>query len=540
MLFRFRPPDYWRSDAYALYKMTDGQRGWDGFLYPFRKTSQISGTVLRGRLEDLLAFCETEEFEVDKTKLLPKPFGLTTDDIPDDIVKADFELDDDQRQAIVEWLNNAIGVHRMVVSSGKTVTFCATAAMIKRKFPKARFLYLTPTERLVRQVTKEAKKFLPDWDISQYGGGGQNKDGKDMVVATAAILYRNFKTLLRDKWFQTHMCLLIDECQFSCSPSWEKIILATPAFFRFGASDSTKENDIVKHTKIKGLIGPKLFSIDAAPLIKKGRIAVPHIYTVEVKDWRGKFSHLSHAPDPESTAWALIDDEWKKGLYLGPPVIEGEDGKFTQKTGYHLIQIGKEEYEVESRWCLLNRLYDKAVITFKERNNLIAEWVKHYTDKGWPTLVVCTRTLHVMILQQLIAKVIGDPDRVDILFSDHSSKERDEVFEWFKTTPGSVLVTPLVKVGVSINEIRAGVIADYIADSEFAQQVIGRFIRKKKGEENFAQITWLVDKQHPTMQRNTRKLMYELQKIEGYKFIEGYIHPPTEEVEQLELSLSST
>ena len=518
-----------------MYKLTDGQRGWDGFLYPFKKTSAATGVILRGRLADLLAIAETEDIDVDTAELLPKPFDLTVDDIPDDIVKADFELDDDQRQCIVQWLNNCIGVHRMSVASGKTVTFVSAAAMVKRKYTKARFLYLTPTERLVRQVYKEAKRFLPDWDITQYGGGSKDKSGKDMLVATAAILHRNFDLLKSEGFFKTFTGLLADECQFAASASWERIMLATPAFFRFGASDTTKENDIVKHTKIKGLLGSHLCSIDAAPLIKKGRIATPNIYTVEVADWNNKFGHLKHAAEPDSEAWALLDDEWKKGVYVGPPTSEDSEGKLIQKTGYHLIQIDGDEYEVESRWCLLNRMYDKAIITFKQRNSLIVEWVKYYTDKGWPTLVVCTRTLHVLILQQIISKVLGD-DKVEILFSDHSSKERDRVFEWFKTTPGSVLVTPLVKVGVSINQIKAGVIADYIADGEYANQIVGRFIRKKKDTDQ-AYITWFIDKQCPAMRRNALKLMQGLQKIKGYQFIEGHIHPPTDEIEQLELQL---
>lgn len=55
-------------------------------------------------------------------------------------------------------------------------------------------------------------------------------------------------------------------------------------------------------------------------------------------------------------------------------------------------------YEVESRWCLLERVYDRAIILNKARNNLIADWTKYFSNQGKQTLVVCTRTLHILLL----------------------------------------------------------------------------------------------------------------------------------------------
>lgn len=79
------------------------------------------------------------------------------------------------------------------------------------------------------------------------------------------------------------------------------------------------------------------------------------------------------------------------------------------------------------------------------------------------------------------------------------------------------------RAGVSINEIRAGIVADYVADHEAANQIVGRFIRKKKTD-NRAHIVWFVDNQHPTYRRGCTAMFRKLEKIDGYTFY----HPVTD------------
>ena len=107
-----------------------------------------------------------------------------------------------------------------------------------------------------------------------------------------------------------------------------------------------------------------------------------------------------------------------------------------------------------------------------------------------------------------------------------TSVARDACFEWFKRTPGAVLITPLVKEGVSINEIKAGVIADYVADFEVANQLVGLFIRqKKKGTDNSAEIVWFRDRQHPSLRRGCNSVFRALEQIEGYTFYDPAPEP---------------
>src|SRR3546814_20788705 len=120
--------------------------------------------------------------------------------------------------------------------------------------------------------------------------------------------------------------------------------------------------------------------------------------------------------------------------------------------GLHRIEIEGEEHHIESRWGLLNRLYDRAVIRFKERNEMIVTWARHFSQRDLQTLVVCTRTLHIYVLESLIKKVVH-PDLVKILFSKDTSERRDEVFDWLRATPGdrnSVVWGRRVEISCSI------------------------------------------------------------------------------------------
>jgi superfamily II DNA or RNA helicase len=80
-----------------------------------------------------------------------------------------------------------------------------------------------------------------------------------------------------------------------------------------------------------------------------------------------------------------------------------------------------------------------------------------------------------------------------------------------------VLISPLLKEGVSINELEAGVIADFVADSEVMNQYIGRFIRKKE-EENKAEIVIFVDRQQRRFKTASIALLKKLSRIKGYLF----------------------
>lgn len=552
--FKYRPDGYWFAPSYQRYIVTHGKEGWDGYLRSFQRFSTTMGRIRRGHKPDLMALLKDQNFRVDEAGLLPSPFSLSPDDVPDNVVESDFDLDAHQKEGIAYWLNEAVGICRVTVSGGKTVMFAGAAALIRTEFPKARVLYVTQAERLVRQVTKEMKKFLPEWEVGQYGGGHYEKDAKDMVICTIAMLNKHFIKLKASGWFHKFMVVCYDEVHHCGSKTSKRVLDEVTAYFRLGASDSLKSEDIKKNTEIHGLFGRMLIDVTAAPLIKRGRIALPTIHVIDIPAWNNRFQHLGASPAPQSRAFVMLDGQWHRATYKGPVYETDEAGAIKTRTvigttkdpetgdwvrtkkpiikqGVHHVEVEGTDMEADSQWCLLERMYDKAIVQFKERNEFIVEWAKHYSDKGYPTLIVCTRTVHILILESLLKDVV-DPKLVDILFGDDSPNKRDRVFGWFANTPGSILISPLVKEGVSINEIRAGVVADYVSDWEVANQIIGRFIRKKPGDENCADIVWFVDRQHPVLRRGSDAMLERLKRLRranGYNwdYQEHPLSPPS-------------
>ena len=249
--FEFQPDGYFYAPSYERWRASGGREGWDGYLRPLQRLTATSGRILRGYKSAVIEEIEERGYKYSAQKLLPLPFaGLTWQDVPPDCVKADFLLDDHQRTGIAAWLGSGIGVNQVTVAGGKTVMFAAAAALIKQKYAKARFLYLTPSERLVRQVTREMKRFLPHWDIGQFGGGVRQMKAKDMVVCTVAMLSKHFITLKAHKWLSSFMAVLYDECHHCGSASSKKVLLEVPAYFRLGASDSVKEDDATRSRDI--------------------------------------------------------------------------------------------------------------------------------------------------------------------------------------------------------------------------------------------------------------------------------------------------
>lgn len=537
--FKFRPEGHFFALSYQRFKASKGEEGWDGYMRPLQRLNSSSAKILRGRKEDVIRYAKVDGFKVDLSHLLEYPFAeLEIDDVPPDIISGDHGLDVNQRRCICDWLAMGIGFNKVTVGGGKTATFAGAAAMIKQRYPEARFLYVTQAERLVRQVTREMKKFLPEFEIGQYGGGVKQPNAKDMVVCTVAMLAKHFNALQNKHWFETFICVLYDEVHHAGSATSKKVLLAIPAYFRLGASDTGKENDIVRYNDCRGLFGPMLNEVHAAPLINEGRLARPHIYVVDIPEWVGRMREVPYRPEVGSPAFMLLESEWVKGTYAGPVYEVDDEGKVKTKDvktaekdkdgewivvkepiispGLHRLNIQGMEHEVESRWCLLDRMYDRAIIQFKSRNTLIVEWAKYFNRKGWPTIVAATRTTHVYILEAILSKAVGQSN-VRILIGDDSPVERDEAFEWFKATPGAVLITPLVKEGVSINEIRAMIVADHVADYEVARQIIGRAMRPK-GKDNRAHVVWFWDKQHPVLRRGCAKIFNYLERVEGFEF----------------------
>lgn len=554
---KFKHPSAWHVESHQLFLNSGGELGWDGYIRPLKRDSANVATIGRGYLPEVLDHCRNFDLKVNRAKMLPRPHDkFTVEDVRPDCIQADFKLDDGQRECIAAWMRNAVGVCDVTICGGKTAIFAGAAATIKEHHPDARIMYITVAERLVNQAYDELRKFLPDMDITRYGGGnkgkknpGNDNTGKDVVVCSAAMLNRHKLKLTKEKWFTSFVAVLYDEVHHASSQSSQDVLGRVSAYFRFGASDSMKEDDPIKQSTIRGLFGPVVNKISADPLIEIGRIAQPHIYLVDVPSWKDRYDDLPLRAEPGTKAWIMPEGgmQMVKATYAGPVYETDDKGEVIMQTK-RVLEEGKTSYieeqvpipkvgvnsmildgateptEVDSTWCLLDRRHDRGIITFKERNKLIVEWAKYFSDRGMPTVVTATRTLHLWFLESLLCDAI-DENLVDVLSGEYTVKRRDRAFEWFKKTPGSVLVTNLVKEGVSINQIRALIVADYVGSREVANQIVGRAIRPKFEGDNVGHVVWFNDHQHPKYGAGVRRVFRNFRKRKGYTVHTPVVHP---------------
>ena len=543
--FRWRPNRYFAHPQYIIWKQIRkrekeagvpySNKGWDGWKRP-GKLMDSTLIIGRGWLKPILDLASSENLSVDLSSMISNPYAaVTPDDVPDDIIYGSRHMEQWELQKVViaAILRAGCGRLKVTVSGGKTAILCCAASMVKKYKPNGRILYITPNERLVSQSTKEARKFLPKWSIGQYGGACREKDATDMVVATSAILNTNIEKLAKEKWFDSFVAVMCDECQYSASPSQQKILKACKAWFRFGVSDTTKEMNPEKNAILVGSFGPVLNDqIKAVQLIDMNQIAKPTIHVTYINSVRDAYSHLSHLPKVGTDAWVLLDGSWTKGIYEGQAYKLDETGEFElDKAGQpvpipgmcYIRDSSSDLNCVESRWVLAERKYDKAIIRCKERTDHIKKKCLEWQTKNWRSLVIVTRTSHLMILESELKKVLNQ-NKLRILYGHDTLEQRDDTFEWLRNTPGAVLATPLVKVGTSINEIDAGIVADYVADPELANQFVGRFIRKKFHKTaNSCEIVWFVENQHKAYARGSAAVIEWLKGIEGYDFVEDFI-----------------
>jgi superfamily II DNA or RNA helicase len=316
------------------------------------------------------------------------------------------------------------------------------------------------------------------------------------------------------------------------------------AFFRIGASATLKFDDPIKHDIITGLFGTILHRVEQQTLIDAGRSATPHIYLIDPPEWKDAMEFVPYEPVYGTRAWVLLqgEDTMRKGKYIGRvaerdkhgevkmrKVKEVDKGEIVEKEvevtipGLHTIEIDKVEYEVDSSYCLLNRSTDECIVNNKARNELVTEWAKFFSDQGKRTLVIATRTVHVLILEAMICNAV-DPELVMTMVGKDAGGKRDRTIAWFKRTKGAVLISPLIQEGVSINEIEAGVIADYVADYERADQIIGRFVRRKEGS-NEVEIAWFIDRHQKRFENGCLRMFKKLRSTKGYFYYHPIVHP---------------
>ena len=225
--------------------------------------------LLRRRIK---ASGDTVEFEDRRSTFEPAGFV------------ADVQLRPYQQEAL-EWMRRGLqGYVVMPCGAGKTVTGVATIAAIDQPT-----LIVVHTSDLLEQWRQTVRQILSiDAGIVAEG----KRTLGPVTVATVQTLVRMPADELR-KLGTGFGCVVVDEAHHAPASTFQTVLAAMPARYRFGLTATPKREDGLAPL-LRLTLGEQLFSVDYGELVAGGYLQVPeirYVYTAFEFDYGGAKDH---------------------------------------------------------------------------------------------------------------------------------------------------------------------------------------------------------------------------------------------------------
>lgn len=407
-MLAIHPDGYQFSEKYK-------DRVWDGYIHFVRRGKVMTGLLIE--LTDAITDLGIEYDMVDHRVDPLKRENIKTIQLKGKVLR-DYQVD-----AIAEAIIHGRGIIEAATNAGKTTLAAGLIQAIGLKT-----LFLTHREELITQ-TEESLEGELDCEVGKIWKSFNDLD-KQVVVGMVPTLQRRVKKKEIEEYLKTVELLIIDEAHHASADTYEKIILACEnAYYRIGLSGTPWTGDPVKDAKLKGLIGPTIFSITNKELID---------------------SDVSSKP--------------KITFRLCKEKVDAIDYEFA---------------------------YKKGIVFNEERNLLIAEECKRFMSIKRPTLVVVNFEDHGMHLREvLIAQGIKEEDVQFISGNVAKKADRKGYLKQFKEGKLPILISSLIlQEGVSINSIGALIFALGGKSDIRVLQIAGRALRHN----NFDNTVEIVD-----------------------------------------------
>lgn len=378
----------------------------------------------------------------------------------------------DDRQYQCDSVNAVVahfaGLLWLATNSGKSAIIAALCGKVVREL-KQKVVVVVPTGLLLHQTSKDIKQFLgPDVSVG-LAGGGQKFRNPHVLVGTYQTLVQGVPTASGrsqspeiQRFLESAGMVLVDEAQHAGSPSIQSILRTCgKALYRVGLTGTVDKRDlrITQQEDIKArfhryemeqYLGPVLLRVTNQDLIEKGISAIPTLYTVEDREAFGPVVQTPRQIPPG----------------CGKPInIYGE-------------------------------VFTKAVVEDKRFRKSVMHVVAALLEQGKPPLVMSHSVDHLIALKKTADKW-GIP--VELVTGRESLRERQKVIDRFvKEQNFAILGSSCLDEGVSINAIRAVVLAGTRKSPVEILQRIGRGLRKKKDGPNTVTVVDF-DPMHSTM-----------------------------------------
>lgn len=364
----------------------------------------------------------------------------------------DRELRPYQQEIVEAVMASPYGVVEAATGAGKT---CVAAALVCELGVPS--IILTPTKIVWQQFWDEFTQHT-DIPIGRVASG-KYEEAPVQIAITKSLIGTDGKP--KGEFLQDKQLLLIDEFHVGASASWEKIITACPAYYRFGFSATPFRSTDLECQMLTGMAGEVVAKISTEELQDEGYLCRTDIKMVPVTVAYDRSTQDDYG-------------DWR-------------DTTFAER-------------------------YRQGIVENFERNDHIARLAQYHYDRGEKVLVIVAWTEHAEWLLPWL------PDDTIFLSGHDTQKKTREKRDEFKSRPGGVLLgSPVVDVGMDVPQIDVCIMAGGGSYEGRQRQRLGRGLRPAPGKD----CVTVYDFQDDDRQNGGRAMFWQHSKarIRAYKSV---------------------
>lgn len=353
-------------------------------------------------------------------------------------------LRDYQVEAVARALEAGRGILDMSVGSGKTEIACSLIKAIGR-----RTLFIVHLKTLLIQTVERLKERL-GVEPAVFGFG--SAEFGDITVATIQSLHRYLPDITQ--YLKEFDVVIADEAHHIGDNTFMEVLSKIPAYYRFGLSGSPLDRTDGGSLYTIGALGDVIYQVQPSELIEQGVLVKPKVLVIPISSFNTS------------------------------------------------VYKNKTEFDQINDW---NELYEYAIVTNKERNEVVVETADQLLNElDRPNVMVMVREIeHGHLLKKMLESRLG----TTVPFLWGSTKNNSLVTNMEDYKAGKIkcmVVSTIFDEGVDIPNISSMIIASGGSSPIKSIQRVGRGIRRISGKDDVVIVDFM-DEFHRITKNHSNK-----------------------------------